>query len=90
MYSYLVQQKSRQYDTLSFAPCYVLPREEREKSNIYTDIYTDILRHFLLLTNCLQNTLEHKDDKVCAVPCGIPQGYSPAIFSAIVFIATNW
>lgn len=40
-----------------------------------TDIYTDIIRHFI---------------KSVLSPCGIPQGYSSAIFSAIVFIATNW
>ena len=73
---FLTQRSKHQYTLLVYP-------------DIYTDIYTDIVRHFSLLLDCLENAFEHKDDKVCAVPCGIPQGYSPAIFSAIVFIATN-
>ena len=55
----------------------VFYREKTEKkTDIYTDIYTDIIRHFLLLTNwcVLFPAVFRRANKVCAVPCGIPQG----------------
>ncbi len=46
---------------------------------------SDIIRHFLLLTNCLQNALEHKADKVCAISLCVRLGNGFVVFLLMFF-----